>query len=135
MHGFASNLVCTQVLTYRDFAHQRGLGRAFLYLSIYLLWTQLSSRNYLSLYLSIFVLELCATMFFALSDLILSTTLMVNAGAVLSFKIPSNGGAGLDGAMTFKERLFVLISSLRVFEDEIGLAHLRTQPERPAGHH
>ena len=55
------------------------------------------------------------TMFFALSDLILSTTLMVNAGAVLSFKIPSNGGAGLDGAMTFKERLFVLISSLRVF--------------------
>ena len=55
------------------------------------------------------------TMFFALSDLILSTTLMINAGAVLSFKIPSNGGAGLDGAMTFKERLFVLISSLRVF--------------------
>ena len=54
-------------------------------------------------------------MFFALSDLILSTTLMVNAGAVLSFKIPSNGGAGLDGAMTFKERFFVLISSLRVF--------------------
>lgn len=55
------------------------------------------------------------TMFFALSDLILSTTLMINAGAVLSFKIPSNGGAGLDGVMTFKERLFVLISSLRVF--------------------
>ena len=54
-------------------------------------------------------------MFFALSDLILSTTLMVNAGSVLSFKIPSNGGAGLDGAMTFKERFFVLISSLRVF--------------------
>ena len=54
-------------------------------------------------------------MFFALTDLILSTTLMVNAGAVLSFKIPSNGGAGLDGAMTFKERFFVLISSLRVF--------------------
>lgn len=53
-------------------------------------------------------------MLFALSDLILSATLMINAGAVLSFKIPTNGPA-LDGAMSFKERLFVLISSLRVF--------------------
>ena len=53
-------------------------------------------------------------MFFALSDLILSATLLVNACAVLSFKIPSNG-PGLDGIMSFKERLYVLIASLRVF--------------------
>ena len=58
-------------------------------------------------------------MFFALSDLILSSTLLVNAGAVLSFKLPK--GADLDGAITFKERLFVLISSLRVFRIVIGL--------------
>jgi hypothetical protein len=59
-------------------------------------------------------------MFFALSDLILSSTLLVNAGAVLSFKLPK-GQQDLDGAMSFKERLFVLISSLRVFRIMIGL--------------
>ena len=46
--------------------------------------------------------------------------LLVNAGAVLSFKLPK-GQQDLDGAMSFKERLFVLISSLRVFRIMIGL--------------
>ena len=52
-------------------------------------------------------------MSFSFSDLIIFTTLIINAGAVLNFKLPSN--PSLDGDDSAKARLLALVSSLRVF--------------------
>ena len=55
----------------------------------------------------------------ALSDLLLSGTLLVNAGAVLSFKLGSP--TSLDSGATTKDRFVALLASLRLFRVVIGI--------------
>ena len=55
----------------------------------------------------------------ALSDLMLSGTLLVNAGAVLSFKLSTP--ASLDGSASSKDRFVALLASLRLFRVVIAL--------------
>ena len=56
----------------------------------------------------------------ALSDLLLSGTLLVNAGAVLSFKL--GAPTSLDSGATTKDRFVaLLLASLRLFRVVIGI--------------
>ena len=55
----------------------------------------------------------------ALSDLLLSGTLLVNAGAVLSFKL--GAPTSLDSGATTKDRFVALLASLRLFRVVIGI--------------
>jgi hypothetical protein len=60
-------------------------------------------------------------MLLSLSDLLLASTLFVNAGAVLNFKLPSPGVESEDG---LRGRLITVTSSLRVFRIPLALWNL-----------
>ena len=53
----------------------------------------------------------------AFSDLVIASTLFVNAGAVLNYKLPNS----LSGGESVRERFVALVASLRVLRVVIAL--------------
>ncbi|KAL1515858.1 hypothetical protein AB1Y20_002473 [Prymnesium parvum] len=61
-------------------------------------------------------------MLFALSDLLLAGTLLVNAGAVINYKLPMPLAS--DSSESTKDRCIELIRSIRVFRIPLALWNL-----------